>query len=452
MRKIRWLILALLVVLLVVAVLPVRARGEGTALVLHLEGPLTPPMAQYLERGLRIANEQGDSLVVLVLDTPGGGIDLMERMVQDIRNSPVPVVVYVAPRGAMAGSAGTVITLAGHWAAMAPETAIGAASPVGSQGENLGSTLETKAKEILKALVRSLAERRGEQAVQAAEETIEHAKALSAQEALGVGLVDYIEPALDDLLKDLAGQSVVTSAGEVTLPAVLTAEELQPSIGESLFRELTNPNVVFILLGLGTQALLIALWHPANWPAWFIGAVSLLLAAYGMSLLPVNLVGFAFMLLAFAMFAVDVKASTHGALTVAGTVAFVFGALTLFNTPMALPQQRVSVPLVVGVGLAAAAASTAIVALALRARSRPVQTGMEQTHTLVGGIGYARTPITRRQAGTVQVEGELWTAVLAPGAAAVEPDQPVEIVAVKGIRLVVRPAGAPESEGAGAEN
>ena len=444
MQKMRWVVLALFVVALAVIAAPARAQGEGRALVLHLEGPLTPPMAQYLERGLRIADGQGFALVVLVLDTPGGSIDLMERMVQDIRNSPVPVVVYVAPRGAMAGSAGTVITLAGHWAAMAPETAIGAASPVGSRGEDLGSTLETKAKEILKALVRSLAERRGEKAVQAAEETIEHAKALSAQEALDVGLIDYLAPTLDDLLHDLAGQTVTTSAGEVTLPMVLTAEELQPTIGEALFRELTNPNIVFILLGLGTQALVIALWHPSNWPAWFVGAVSLLLAAYGMSLLPVNLVGLAFMLLAFAMFAVDVKAATHGALTVAGTVAFVFGALTLFNTPMALPQQRVSVPLVVGTGLAAAAASTAIVTLALRARSRPVQTGMEQIHALVGAVGYARTPITRRQPGTVQVEGELWTATLAPDAPAVEADQPVEIVAVRGIRLVVRAAETPE--------
>ncbi len=122
-----------------------RAEGSGRALVLHLEGPLTPPMAHYLARGLRVAAAEHAALVVMVLDTPGGSVTLMEQMVQEIRNSPVPVVVYVAPRGAMAGSAGTILVLAGHWAAMAPETALGAASPVGPQGEDLGETLAKKA-------------------------------------------------------------------------------------------------------------------------------------------------------------------------------------------------------------------------------------------------------------------------------------------------------------------
>ncbi len=430
------------IALLLMLALAPRAQAEtpdtGTALVLHLEGALTPPMIQYLTRGLRVAEQRDAALVVVALNTPGGSIDLMESMVQAIRNSPVPVVVYVSPRGAMAGSAGTIITLAGHWAAMAPETAIGAASPVAAQGEDLNTTLETKAKEILKALARSLAERRGPEAVQAAEATIEHAKALSAQEALRVELVDFIAPTLDDLLAQLAGQHTTTTRGEITLPAHLQAEPLEPTLAESLFHTLTNPNVVFLLLGLGTQALLVAFWHPANWPAWFIGAVALLLSAYGLRWLPVNMVGLAFIALAFVMFAVDVKATTHGALTAAGTLAFVFGALTLFNTPTALPEQRVSVPLVVGSGLAVAAASTFIVTLALRAQQQPVKTGMAQTHRLVGKIGYARTAIAPRQKGTVQVGGELWTAMLAPQASPVEAGQAVEIVEVRGMHLLVR--------------
>ncbi len=434
----RGLLLGVLVALLV-GMRAASAQGEGVALVLRLKGPLTPVMVQYLERGLTTARRQHDALVVLELDTPGGSITLMEQMVQDIRNSPVPVVVYVMPRGAMAGSAGALVTLAGHWAAMAPETAIGAASPVGPQGGDLGKTMEAKVKAILEALARSLAARRGPKAVQAAEKMVGEAQALSAEEAHRVGLVDFLAPSLDDLLHQMAGQSTTTVAGEVTLPPSLEAVPLPPTIGESFFHTLTDPNIVFILLGLGVQALLIALWHPANWPAWFVGVASLLLAAYGLSLLPVNWVGLAFLLLSFAMFALDVKAHTHGALTAAGLAAFIFGALTLFNTPAALPGQRVSVPLVVGSGLAVAVVSMGVVALALRAQQRPVQTGEARVRTLVGKIGEARTAITPRQSGTVQVGGELWTAVLASGDTAVASGDLVEVMEVRGVHLVVRP-------------
>ena len=170
-----------------------RAQGDRPfVLVLTADGPLTPAMLEYLERGIRSAKDRGAELLVLQLNTPGGSIELMQSMVEDIRASTVPVAVYITPRGAMAGSAGTVVTLAGHVAAMAPETAIGAASPVGPQGEDLGQTLEAKVKNILKATVRSLAERRGPRAVTLAESTIESAAAASAQEALDAGLVDFI--------------------------------------------------------------------------------------------------------------------------------------------------------------------------------------------------------------------------------------------------------------------
>ncbi len=443
----RWIWLGV-ILLALMGVSTVHAQSEGRALILRLDGPLTPAMVQYLERGLRTAQAEGDAVVVVELDTPGGSIDLMEQMVQAIRNSSVPVAVYIAPRGAMAGSAGTIITLAGHWAAMAPETAIGAASPVGAQGEDLDQTMEAKTKAILKALARSLAQRRGPAAVAAAENTIENAQALSAQEALRVGLIDTIAPTTQDLLAYLAGQHTTTAIGPVTLPAHLEPVTLRPTLGESLFHWLTNPNFVFLMLWLGAQALIIAFWHPANWPAWFVGIAALLVAAYGLSILPVNWFGLGFMLLAFVMFALDVKATTHGALTAAGLAAFIFGALTLFNTPLALPQQRVSVPLVVASGLTVAAASTFVVALALRAQKQPVKTGLAQAQRLVGRVGYARTSLTPGKPGTVQVGGELWTARLTADAAPVTAGQPVEVVAVHGVHLIVRPHQSPASPSA----
>ncbi len=161
--------------------------GATDVLLLTAEGPVTPAMAEYMSRGIEKAQRQGMQFVILQLDTPGGSVDLMNRIVKDIRASSVPVVVYVAPRGAIAGSAGTVITLAGHAAAMAPDTAIGAASPVGPEGEDLGDTLEEKTKNILKATVRSLAEGRGLEALTMAQDTIEFCRSSLSQRGPGSG-------------------------------------------------------------------------------------------------------------------------------------------------------------------------------------------------------------------------------------------------------------------------
>jgi membrane-bound serine protease (ClpP class) len=194
------------------------AQGsENEVLLLTAEGPITPSMLGYLERGLTTAEQQGAEALILMLDTPGGSVDLMNEFVQVIRNSSTPVVVYVGPPGAIAGSAGTVITLAGHASAMAPETAIGAASPVGAEGQDLGDTIEAKEKNILKALVRTLAEERGEEAIQLAEATIESAQAATASEALQIGLIDFIADNVPNLLDQLDGFLVTTVDGEIVL-------------------------------------------------------------------------------------------------------------------------------------------------------------------------------------------------------------------------------------------
>jgi membrane-bound serine protease (ClpP class) len=403
-------------------------------LVLEARGPLTPAMAEYLDRGLARAEGMSAELVVIELDTPGGAIDLMNRMVQSIRASAVPVVVYVSPRGAIAGSAGTVITLAGHAAAMAPETAIGAASPVGPQGENLETTLAAKEKEILKATVRSLAANRSPQAIAMAEAAIEDAKAASASEALDAGLVDFIANDVTDLLTQMNGFTVTTLAGPVTLhTAGALVTEFPQSLIEQVLQALTNPNIVFLLLALGIQAVLIEISSPGGWVAGFIGVVSLALGAYGLGILPVNWFGLIFLVTAFVLFVLDVKAPTHGALTAAGLISFVIGALVLFNSPGTPAVDRVSVPLVVAVGLISAVLFSIVVSFAVRAQRSPVSTGRE---ALIGRIGEARTDLA--PAGMVQVAGELWSAELEGQTGNLPSGTRVEVVAVEGIRLVVR--------------
>jgi membrane-bound serine protease (ClpP class) len=391
-------------------------------------------MLGYLERGLSSAELQGAEALILILDTPGGSIDLMNEFVQVIRNSSTPVVVYVAPRGAIAGSAGTVITLAGHASAMAPETAIGAASPVGSEGEDLGETIEAKEKNILKALVRSLAEERGEEAVQVAEETIESAHAVTANEAYQIGLVDFIADNVPDLLEQLDGFQVTTIDGAVTLDTTdALVIPFDPTFIESLLGVLTNPNIVFLLLTVGVQAILIELSSPGGWIAGFIGAACLALAAYGLGVLPVNWFGLIFLAIAFILFILDIKAPTHGALTAAGVASLIVGSLVLFNSPGTPSFLRVSVPLVIGVSLATAGMFFAILMVALQAQRAPARMGKE---SLLGRTGSARSAIS--PIGTVQLGGELWTSELADGQGPIPKGSQVEVIEVKGVRVIVR--------------
>jgi membrane-bound serine protease (ClpP class) len=362
----------------------------------------------------------------------------MNNIVQDMRASDIPIVVFVAPAGAIAGSAGTVLTLAGHAAAMAPGTAIGAASPVDAQGQELGETIEAKQKNILKATVRSLAQGRGEEAIALAQETIETAAAVSAQEAHEIGLIDIIAVDVDDLLSQLEGFAVSTNAGDVTLHtdgAIVVP--INQSFIETLLGILTNPNIVFLLLTVGVQAILIELSSPGGWIAGFTGAVSLALAAYGLGVLPVNWFGIIFLAIAFVLFILDIKAPTHGALTAAGVGSLIVGALVLFNSPGTPSFQRVSVPLVVGVSIATAGVFFAILTFGLRAMKVPIRTGQE---SLVGRTGIVRSAVS--PVGSVQVAGELWTAELAEGGEAIPAGERVEVLGIKGIRLYVRRAGS----------
>lgn len=436
MKRVRLLILPWIVSLIWLLPAPVHAQQAKVVLLLDGQGPITPAMAEYLDRGLVVAERQAAEAVILQLDTPGGSVTLMNRMVQSIRGSAIPVIVYVAPRGAIAGSAGTVITLAGHLAAMAPETAIGAASPVGMQGEDLGNTIATKEKEIIKATIRSLAENRSPQALALAESTVEEAKAASAQEALDAGLVDFIASDREELLNQMNGRVVETAAGSIRLDTAGAEIEVVPqTLIERLFHALTDPNVVFILLTVGVQAILIEISSPGGWVAGFIGVVSLALGAYGIGVLPVNWVGLILIITAFVLFLLDIKAPTHGALTAAGLLAFIAGALVLFNSPGTPEFQRVSIPLVVVSGLIMAGVFLAVLNFALRARRRPVAVG---TEALVGRVGEVRTPLTPQ--GMIHVSGELWSAVLEDAGERLEAGEKVVVLSVEGMRLTVRPS------------
>lgn len=407
---------------------------EPVVVTLRLEGVLHPAMLEHLKRAQQIAENQGAQAIILELDTPGGEIQLMNQIIERMRASEIPIIVYIAPRGAMAGSAGTIVTLAGHVSAMAPETTIGAASPVGSTGEDIGKTMESKVKEMLKATARTLSANRSPEAVKLAESMIDNARAVSTDEALEAGLVDIKANNLFDLLTQLDGRQVEIASEKRTLhTAGAEVTEVPLTFMEQILMVLANPNIAFLLLAVGVQAILIEISSPGGWVAGFIGIVCLLLATYGMGLLPVNWFGLLFMVLAFVLFIMEVKTPTHGALTIAGVASFIVGALVLFNSPNVPTFQRVSVPLVVGTGLTTGLLFFVIVGFALRAQRAPIRMG---TKTLLGQVGIVTTPLN--PVGTVQLGSELWTAVIEDGSPPAPKGSRVEVVAMDNLRIRVR--------------
>jgi membrane-bound serine protease (ClpP class) len=414
---------------------PALAQSDRPlVLVMEAKGVVAPAMKEYIQRGIKTAEQRDAELLVIKLNTPGGLISEMEIIVQAIRASEVPVVVYVSPRGGTAGSAGAVITIAGHASAMAPETIIGAASPISGEGQDLSETLERKQKEALRAQVRALAEARNPEAVALAEDMIEIAKAVSASEAIQVGLVDFISNDVNELLKQLDGFKVQMPDGPRTLnTANANTQDFNMSFIEQLLDILVNPNITFLLVTIGVQAILIEISSPGGWVAGFIGAVCLALAAYGLGVLPVNWFGVIFLVLAFILFILEVKTPTFGALTAAGVGAFIVGGLVLFNSPGVPQFQQVSIPLVVGTGIFTGALFAVIVGFAIRAQHTPHRTG---TESLIGVSGTALSEIAPR--GQVQVRSEQWSAELAEDAEHIRKGQSVEVVEVQGLRLKVR--------------
>jgi membrane-bound serine protease (ClpP class) len=406
----------------------VHAQDQGQVVVMEVTGPVTPVMLSFIERGISHAEGQDAEALVIMLNTPGGDVDLTKKIIQAIVASNVPVVVYVAPRGAFAASAGTFITLAGHVAAMAPNTSIGAASPVSGQGQEIPETLKDKIINILQADIEGLANRRGEEAVEWAREAVSEARAASAEEALELGVIDFMANDLSDLLGQIDGFSVMLHDREVTLDTdgALT-EELPMTPIEQLLHTITNPNIAFILLTLGINGILFELSSPGGYAAGVVGAICLLFAFYSLGVLDVNYTGLLLVALAFVLFVVDIKAPTHGVLTAGGIASFVLGSLILFNSPF----YAVSRNLVITVGLTTGAFFAFIIAKAVAIQSRPPATGAEG---LVGALATARTDLS--PTGKVFLKGEWWEAE-AEGAP-VQAGERVRVQAVEGFQLRVR--------------
>jgi membrane-bound serine protease (ClpP class) len=439
-----WLpMVVLLALIALLAALPVTAQAQAETpeiYVLEATGAVGPAFASYIARGIEKADERNVEAVLLVLDTPGGNLDATQKITETIRTSDVPVIIFVG-QGDRAASAGLLITLAGHAAAMAPGTAIGATSPVGPQGEDLPTTMQRKAEEYVRAQVRSLAEPRGERAVEMANDAVTEARAYTASEALEGNLVDFVANDVDDLLAQLDGFEVEVSGRTRTLHTRgATLTDIPMNSLERILTIITDPNIIFILMTIGTLAIIVEIRSPGGWVAGAVGVICVGLALYSLGFLPVNWLGIIFVVLAFVLFVLEIKAPTHGVLTATGVASMAVGAIILFSQPGIEPFGELSIPLVVGQSILVGGLFFFLMVMALRAQTRQPTTGSE------GLIG--RTALVTQELdpqGMVLVLGERWKAETISGAP-IPADGEVEIVEVQGFRLRVRPRQTDEGK------
>jgi membrane-bound serine protease (ClpP class) len=405
------------------------AMAQGAQVLrVDIESVVHPITVEILTHALDQAAARKADLVVIRLNTPGGLMDASRELVEKMISSPVPVVTYVAPGGARAASAGFFLLLAGEVAAMAPGTRTGAASPV-VLGRELDPVMRKKIESDAGAWLRSLAEQRGRNA-ELAEKAVSEAKSFTDQEALSSGLVDLIAKDEADLLRQLDGRVIKRPDGTrrtlaLKSPAVAVYE---PSLRESLLRAISDPNIAFLLFIAGALGLYVEFSAPGLIVPGVLGGILSLLGLTAMSLLPLNWLGAALILLALTLFVLEAKFTSHGILGAGGAVAMVIGAMILVEGPS---DFRIHFSTAVGVGLPFAAISVFLTTLVIRARRSRVETG---AGGMVGEIGIARTALT--PSGKIFVHGEYWNATCSTP---VEEGARVRVRALEGLRLDVEP-------------
>jgi len=398
MQRLKITLCALLVLMAaspVVAQEVVRFRVEDT---------IQPASQRFIERGIAEAERRDAAVVVLELDTPGGLLDSTREITSAITESEVPVVVFVAPGGAQATSAGFFILISSDVAAMAPGTNTGAASPVQGQGEDVGETMKAKVFSDASAMARSLAEARGRN-VDLAVEAVVDARSFTADEAVESDIADLVVGNFDKLLEALNGMEITRVDGDVvqlelTEPVVI---EVEQSPAERVLSLLANPNVAYLLLALGMLGIYVEVTHPGGIFPGVVGAISMLLALYSLSVLPLSWAGIALIAISLLLFLLEVKVTSYGLLTVGGLVCFVLGSLMLFDSP--IPDMRVSMGVVLPTAVVIAGATVFLLGRVVKAHRRQVMTG---TAGLIGEIGTALTDISTT--GKVLVHGEYWDA------------------------------------------
>jgi len=397
---------------------------------IKIDGAIGPATASYISRAIDVVAAQNDECLIIQLDTPGGLLESTKQIVQTFYASKVPTVVYVAPSGACAVSAGVFITLAADVAAMAPNTSIGAAHPVeiGASGsvEKTDDVMKKKMENYASSFIETIADKR-KRNVEWAKSAVVESKATTAEKALDIGVIDLIADNMPDLLKQLDGREIGNKTLHTTNASVV---EISMKPWERFAQLFLRPEVMFILMLVVIYGFIGELSHPGAILPGVAGAIALILVLYMSSILPVNVTGIVLIGMAIALFIVDIFSPTHGVLTAGGIVSFFLGAMMLFNHTG--PDFGLSLSWIISATFVTAAFFIFVVGAGLRAQFKPIRAGRE---TMLGKTVNALSRIDSRS-GKVFIEGENWNAV---SDVVVEKDQPVEVVGIEGLTLKVKP-------------
>lgn len=417
---------------------PARA-ANGTVIVLPATGVVDNVLAGYLQEGVAFAARDGASAVIVRLNTPGGSLDATQKIVSALLDAPLPTIVWVAPSGARAASAGTFITLAAHVAVMASGTNIGAASPISSSGEDIEGTLGRKVLNDAIANIRSIAEARGRNVVWA-EETVRDARSSAASEAVAVGAVDGIADSIEAVLAFADGRTVTVAGKAQTLAlAGSTPVELPMNPFQEFLHLLSDANIAFILFTIGFYGLLFELQSP-NFVTGILGALAIVLAFIGFGSLPLNVGGLLLILLAMVLFGLELTVTSHGLLGVSGLICFALGASALFTQPgdPFEPLTTVATPVIVTTTVTAGLFLVLVVWAAVGSRGMASPAGVVGSSFALqpGVVGVVRLAI--EPLGSVYVAGEEWSARTADGQR-LERGVPVRVIATDGLTVIVEP-------------
>jgi len=422
----------LLAGLLVIAFLATTVQASSSDIVvLKVKGTINPVLVDYIERGIDRAEEGNATACIIQLDTPGGLDTSMRDIVKEIVNARVPVVVYVSPSGARAASAGVFITMAGHVAVMAPNTAIGAAHPVaiGTEGEAaMSEEMEEKVVNDAAAYIRSIAEAHGRN-MEWAEKAVRKSVSATEQEALELNVIDMVAPDLDSLISQLDGRQVTMLDGSlVTLNTQgATTNYMEMSWVEDFLYTISDPNIAYILLSVAMLGIMAEIFSPGLIFPGVVGAICLLLAFFSLGMLPVNWAGILLIVLALGLFVGEVLTTTFGLFTAGGVTALVIGSLILFKGG---PLFRIDPWLIATVVILIAGFFAFAIQRIIRAHRRQAYTGREE---LIGKTAVVKVALAPE--GMVLFKGERWAAISEKGR--LEPGEEVIITKVDGLQLHV---------------
>ncbi|NUN70660.1 MAG: nodulation protein NfeD [Bacteroidetes bacterium] len=401
-----------------------------TVHILTVNGTINPTTSDYLRHGITVAGQAGAQAVIIELNTPGGLLQSTRDIVTAFLEAKLPVVVFVAPQGSRAASAGVFITMAAHVAVMAPGTNIGAAHPVNAQGE-MDSVMSGKVTNDAAAFIRTISERRHRN-VQWGEEAVRNSVSVTENEALALGVIDLIAPNRAALIDSLEGRTVVIGADTVTLAVKGAVIEEHPMNWQyELLDLLSDPNISYILFLIGIYGLFFELYNPGSVLPGVAGAIAIILALYSMQTLPVNYAGLALIIVGIILFLLEIKITSYGLLSVGGVVALFFGSIMLYQNDDPMEFVELSLGVVIPFVAATALFFFFVVGAGLRAQKRKVDTGE------LGMIGLEGTAFTSLSPeGQVRVQGEIWSAVSIGGT--IPKDVRIVVTEIHGLQLKVK--------------